>query len=145
MSLNKWNERERMFPTFHSFFDDFWSRDFVSGIQTGTSIPAVNIIENSKAFDVRLAAPGLKKEDFKIDLENGLLTISSKVKEEKESADQKITRKEFGFSSFQRSFTLPDSVQTDKIDASYNQGILSIKLPKKEGNELHPPKQIEIK
>ena len=145
MSLIKWNKQDDLFPSMSSFFDDFWGRDFVSGVQTGTTVPAVNITESTEAFDIEVAAPGLKKEDFKINLDNGMLTISSEKSEENESEDKKVTRKEFSFSSFQRSFTLPESVQADKINASYKEGVLKIKLPKREEAKKQPPKQIEIK
>lgn len=145
MSLIKWKKEDDLFPLLNSFFDDFWGRDFVSGIQTGTSVPAVNITETSEAFDILVAAPGMKKEDFKIDLDNGMLTISSEKKEEKETIEKRITRKEYNFSSFQRSFSLPNSVSTDKINASYNDGILSIVLPKKEEAKEQSLKQIEVK
>ncbi|RDY58603.1 Hsp20/alpha crystallin family protein [Flagellimonas nanhaiensis] len=145
MSLIKWNKQDDLFPSLPSFFDDFWGRDFVSGVQTGTTIPAVNITESEDAFDIEVAAPGLKKEDFKVNLENGMMTISSEKSEEKESEEKKVTRKEFSFSSFQRSFTLPESVQVEKINASYNEGVLKIRLPKKEEAKKQPPKQIEIK
>ncbi|WP_431129418.1 Hsp20/alpha crystallin family protein [Flagellimonas flava] len=145
MSLIRWNNQDEVFPSLSSFFDDFWGRDFVSGVQTGTTVPAVNITESTEAFDIEVAAPGLKKEDFKINLENGMLTISSEKSEEKESEEKKVTRKEFSFSRFQRSFTLPESVQADNINASYKEGVLKIKLPKKEEAKKQPPKQIEIK
>lgn len=145
MSLIKWSKQDDLFPSMSSFFDDYWGRDFVSGVQTGTTVPAVNITEGTEAFDIEVAAPGLKKEDFKISLDNSMLTISSEKSEEKETEDKKVTRKEFSFSSFQRSFTLPESVQADKINASYNEGVLRIKLPKKEEAKKLPPKLIEIK
>lgn len=145
MSLIKWGKQDELFPSPPSFFDDFWERDFVSGVQTGTSVPAVNITESTNTFDVELAAPGLKKEDFKINTDNGMMTISSEKSEENVSEDEKVTRKEFSFSSFQRSFTLPESIQLDKIDATYKDGVLKIKLPKKEEAKKQPPRMIEIK
>ncbi|WP_420321399.1 Hsp20/alpha crystallin family protein [Flagellimonas sp.] len=144
MSLSKWNKQDDLFPSLSSFFDDFWGRDFVSGVQTGTTVPAVNIAESEEAFDIEVAAPGLKKEDFKINLDNGMMTISSEKSEEKESEEKKITRKEFSFSSFQRSFTLPESVLVEKINAVYKDGVLKIKLPKKEEAKKQPPKLIDI-
>jgi HSP20 family protein len=145
MSLIKWNKQDELFPSLPSFFDDLWGRDFVSGVQTGTSVPAVNITESKNAFDVELAAPGLKKEDFKINTDNGIMTISSEKNEETVSEDEKVTRKEFSFSSFQRSFTLPESVRLDKINATYKDGVLKIELPKKEEAKKQPPRLIEIK
>ncbi|WP_027392480.1 Hsp20/alpha crystallin family protein [Aquimarina latercula] len=141
MSLIKWKKEDDLFP---SFFDNFWGRDFVSGVQTGTSVPAVNITETKDSFDIEVAVPGLKKDEFEINLENGILIISSEKKEERESQEKKMTRKEFSFTSFQRSFSVPDTVSTDKINASYNDGVLSIRLPKKEEAKKQPPKLIEI-
>jgi len=95
-------------------------------------VPAVNILDNKDNYMMELAAPGLKKGDFKIKLDNQLLTISSEKKEEKEEQEENYTRKEFVFSSFSRSFTLPKTIVFDKIKADYKDGILIVNLPKKE-------------
>jgi len=95
-------------------------------------VPAVNILDNKDNYIMELAAPGLKKGDFKIKLDNQLLTISSEKKEEKEEQEENYTRKEFVFSSFSRSFTLPKTIVFDKIKADYKDGILIVNLPKKE-------------
>ena len=93
-----------------------------------------------------MAVPGMKKSDFNIEIENQILTISSETRteNEKEDDDSNYTRREFGYASFQRSFTLPESVDDDKIEAKYNEGILNIELPKKEEAKRQPPRKIDI-
>jgi len=93
-------------------------------------IPAVNIKEEEKSFLLELAAPGLKKDDFKINVEKNLLTISSEVKTENEEKTENYTRKEFGFSSFSRSFKISENILVDEISANYEDGILKVNLPK---------------
>lgn len=93
-------------------------------------VPAVNIKEEEKNFLLELVAPGLKKDDFKINVEKNLLTISSEVKTENEEKSENYSRKEFGLSSFSRSFKISDNIQVDEISASYEAGILKVTLPK---------------
>ncbi|RYJ41750.1 Small heat shock protein [Flavobacterium beibuense] len=109
-------------------------KDLMGGTQYVNKVTApVNIKETENNFLVELMAPGLKKEDFNVELNNDLLTISSEVKTEKtEGEEGKFTRKEFSFSSFKRSFTLPETVNQEAITASYDNGILKLTLPKKE-------------
>jgi HSP20 family protein len=109
-------------------------------------VPAVNVTDNKENYIVSLAAPGLKKEDFRIDVEGNMLSISSEKEEKKEQKEEKYTRKEYNYSSFSRSFSIPDEVNKEKIDATYKDGILMLTLPKiqevkKNGN----PKHIDIK
>lgn len=118
------------------FFDDFFQQD--------KNLPAVNVVEDKDNFRVEVAAPGLKKEDFKLNINNGVLTISSEKKQENESKEENYTRKEFHYSSFSRSFTLPSSIDSDKISASYNDGILNILIPKREETKNNQAKQIAI-
>ncbi|MFM2207839.1 MAG: hypothetical protein RL213_1814 [Bacteroidota bacterium] len=106
-------------------FDDFFRKDW---------IPAVNVSETDKSYDIELAAPGLKKEDFHIKVENGVLTISSEKKTEKETKEKNYTRKEFNYSSFSRSFTLPENVKEDGIKASYDNGLLKLNVVKTAAN-----------
>ncbi|MHA4844136.1 Hsp20/alpha crystallin family protein [Flavitalea antarctica] len=120
-----------------SVFDDFfkpWNEWFNNGLQwfKPISMPPVNITEDKDGYKVSLAAPGLKKSDFHIDLEGNMLTISSEKEESKEEKDEKFTRKEYNYSSFSRSFTLPNDVKQDKIEATYEEGVLKLQLPKKE-------------
>ncbi|MDH7446977.1 Hsp20/alpha crystallin family protein [Aquimarina sp. 2201CG14-23] len=128
--------------------DDIFNTDWFGGIsgesKIGFNTPAVNVKENDNDFVIDLAAPGLVKEDFKIELDNEVLTISSEVKKESKEGKDNYTRKEFSYSTFKRSFTLPDTVNSVDILASYNHGILSVKLPKKEEAKVQPKRSIEI-
>lgn len=130
-------------------FDDFFTTDWLGGTVNTNKIsfntPAVNVKETDEDFTIELAAPGLAKEDFNIELDNDVLTISSEVKSEKETVNEgKYTRKEFNYSSFKRSFNLPDTIEVSKIDASHNNGILAVVLPKKEEAKVQPKRLIEI-
>jgi HSP20 family protein len=107
-------------------------------------VPPVNIKETDNAYTVELMAAGLKKEDFNIELDNELLTISSEVKTENNTEEGKFTKREFSYSSFKRSFTLPETVKGEDITASYENGILRIALPKKEEALPKPKRVIEI-
>lgn len=100
------------------------------------NIPAVNVKESEGNFQIEVAAPGLKKEDFKLSLHENRLTVSAKQEETQEEKTEKYTRQEFSYSSFQRTFTLPKNVDGEKIEATYTDGILHVALPKKE--ELKP-------
>ena len=144
MKLMKRNEL--YFP---SIWEDLFDRDWVSArnlTQSGVSVPAVNIKETDNGFDVEMAVPGMKKEDFKVDLDHNLLTISAEEKSEKsdKDADGKYTRREFNYRSFKRVFTLPETADGDKIHASYQDGVLAINIPKKEEAKPKPVKMIEI-
>jgi HSP20 family protein len=137
--------------SFPSLFDDFfkpwnewpdtdrpWNRTLVT--------PAVNITESTNDYLVSVAAPGLKKSDFKINVEKNMLTISSETENREEKKDENYTREEYNYSSFSRSFTLPDEVNKEKIDASYTDGVLKIVLPKNEGTKkVATTKQIAVK
>ena len=118
-------------------FEDFfrpWDEIFeTSGLWNRTmTVPAVNIYENKDQFELTLAAPGMKKNDFKIDVDGNILTISSETEERKKEEKEKYTREEYNYSSFRRSFTLPEEVNKEKIDASYFDGVLKLALPKRE-------------
>jgi HSP20 family protein len=144
-SLTKTSER---FPT---FFDDYfkpWNEWFDNennfwGRQA--RIPSVNITENKDEYNVSLAVPGMKKDDFKIDVEGNILTISCEKDETKEEKEKRYTRREYSYSSFSRSFTLPDEVNREKIDARYEDGLLKLSLPRKEEAKKFIAKQIAIK
>lgn len=123
--------------TMPSVFNDFfkpWNEWFDNGGFLGRTltIPAVNITENKDDFAVSLAVPGMKKDDFKIDMEGTMLTISCEKEEKKEEKEARYTRKEYNYSSFSRSFTLPEDVNKEKIEAKYEDGVLKLMLPKKE-------------
>jgi len=128
MNLVKFNHN----PFVNSFLRDFNNDLFTAETKSRGDIPAVNIIEEEKQFVLELAVPGMKKEDFKINLENQVLTISKEEKEEKEEKKENYSRREFYFNSFSRSFSLPKIVVADKIKADYKDGILMLSLPKDE-------------
>ncbi|MDW8331876.1 MAG: Hsp20/alpha crystallin family protein [Cyclobacteriaceae bacterium] len=113
------------------FFDSsrFFDTDWMKRMQV---VPAVNVLEKDKAFEIEVAAPGLEKKDFNITVDNGVLTISCEKETEKEDKDKNYTRREYSYTNFARSFTLPDSVKGDDISAKYDNGILRITLPKTE-------------
>ena len=121
------------------FLDEFW------GGRTFNNVPAVNIIENEGGFSLEVAAPGMQKEDFKISCENNVLTISSEKETDTKDEKENFTRREYSYNSFSRSFSLPESVNTDEVGAKYEDGVLKITLPKKETAKLPNKKSIEIK
>lgn len=146
-------KRNNPFPsmTMTSLFDDLFSRDLLNwGLNnhsvTNTTIPAVNIKETKESFDVELAAPGMRKEDFKVELDGNQLTISSERRvEEESSGEHRYTKQEFSYQSFQRTFQLPkEVVDADKIEARYEHGILHLVIPKKEEAKPKPPRTIQI-
>ncbi|MEI6555884.1 MAG: Hsp20/alpha crystallin family protein [Paludibacter sp.] len=112
---------------------------------TNTTLPSVNIKENTDAFTVEVAAPGFEKGDFKLELNHDLLTISSEKKVESETKDgEQFTKREFSYQSFSRSFTLPQTTDGERIEASYDNGILKVSIPKKEEAKPKPARTIEI-
>lgn len=134
-----------------AIFDDFfkpWNEWFTNG-NAGTrmlTMPAVNVSETADEYQISVAAPGLKKEDFQVDVKGNMLTVSSKSEETKEEKAETFTRKEYNFSSFTRNFTLPEDVKQEKIDARYADGVLRLVLPKKdEAKKMNISKSIEIK
>lgn len=128
---------------FTDFFNDYFTGD-LSPRTANASIPAVNIHEGENDFALELAVPGMQKSDFNIEVENGVLTVSAEKKFEKSEEDKNYTRKEFSYSSFKRSFTMPDSVSPDNISAKYENGVLSLALPKKEESKVKPAKAIKV-
>jgi HSP20 family protein len=134
-----------------TLFDDFFSRDLFNWnnsnySESNTTIPAVNIKETAESYEVEVAAPGMTKNDFKVELDGNLLTISSqKRNQEEEKEEGKFFRREFSYQSFQRSFTLQkDVVDIDKIEARYENGLLMLLIPKKEEAKQKGPRLIEI-
>jgi HSP20 family protein len=131
MELVKKQREANLFPTFSSIFDEFLGQNYMPKMTSGLTVPAVNIKEDDKAFTIVMAAPGLDKADFNIGINQQVLTISSEKKAEKEEKEEgKFTRREYSYSSFSRSFTLPNTIETDKIEATYENGELVITLPK---------------
>lgn len=140
MSLVKRNN-----VVFPSFIDDVFTPDWFGGIEKfSKQTPAVNIKEDDNGYQLALAVPGLKKEQFNIEVDKDVLTISSEVKQEAQETKDNYTRKEFSFSSFKRVFTLPETVDADKINAVYEDGILQLDIPKKEEALPKPKRLIEI-
>lgn len=135
-------------PTISNLFDDFFARDLFnwpSSSSTGTSIPKVNIYETNDGFHVDMAAPGMTKSDFKVELDNNMLTISShKESKNAEEENRNYQRKEYSYQSFVRSFHLPDSAEAEKINAKYEDGILNLVIPKKEEAKRKPIRNIKI-
>jgi HSP20 family protein len=123
----------RLLPSvFEGFFgpmDEFFDRGPWGRI---INVPAVNVIENTDEYKLSFAVPGMKKNDFKIDIDGNMLTVSAEVEERKEEKKDEFTREEYNFSSFNRTFTLPDEVNKEKIEAAYVDGVLKLSLPKKE-------------
>ena len=140
--------RNQLFPM--HLFDDFFTRDLWnygnnSSSSTNTTIPAVNIRENNDNYVVEMAAPGMTKNDFKVELDGNLLTIRSEKSTEQEQENERYTRREFSYQSFERSFQLSkEVVDADKIEARYENGVLHLVIPKKEEAKQKPPKMIEI-
>jgi HSP20 family protein len=127
------------FPTFfNDVFDHFLADEKV------TWMPSVNISERDNDFKIDLAVPGMEKKDFNIEVENNLVVISGERKEEKAEENEKVTRREFHYGSFKRSFTLPETADTEKISANYNNGVLSLSIAKKEEAKQKPKRQITI-
>jgi HSP20 family protein len=143
-----------MLPVFNrrssmpSLVDEFFGKDMLSNLfddyQTGISIPAVNIIEGKDEFRIEVAAPGLEKNDFSIDVKNNVLFISCEKARNEETNDEKIMRREFSYGRFSRSFSLPNTVEVEKISAKHRDGVLSIHIPKREEAKEKPPKKINI-
>jgi HSP20 family protein len=132
-------------PFFPSLVDELFNQDRrVRTSSISSTTPAVNLIEQDTQFLIELAAPGNKKEDFEIETEDGILSISSSNKEDNTSEKETFTRHEFSYNSFRRSFTIPESVDVSSIEATYNEGVLLIKLLKLEEALPQPKKLITI-
>lgn len=138
------------FPTIPSFFDNFLSRDLMDWnnsnfSSTNSTIPAVNIKESDESYMIEVAAPGLSKENFKVNLDRNRLVISSERRESKDENENEYYRREFSYQSFERTFNLPEStVDGDKITAKYANGILLVNIPKREEVKPKPSKEIDI-
>ncbi len=147
MSIVKRNGNLGMTNLFDDLFTkDLWNWGVENHSGNNTSLPAVNIRENAENFTVEMAAPGMNKEDFKIELDGNNLTISSESSRgQEQKEEERYTRREFSYQSFQRSFTLPkDVVDVDQIQAKYENGVLNLVIPKKEQAKQKPPRMIQI-
>lgn len=137
------NQLPDLFERFFNNELDGWGRKHFSN--TNTTLPSVNIKETPEAYEVEVAAPGFEKKDFNIEVDNDLLTISSDKEIKDELKDgERVTKQEFSYQSFTRTFSLPELVENDKISAKYENGILFINIPKKEEAKPKPVQQISI-
>ncbi len=130
-----------------SLVDEFLGKDLLGNFfdgYTGVNMPAVNIVEGKEDFRIEVAAPGLDKKDFRIDLNNNVLTISSEKENNNEEKNERYMRREFSYTSFKRSFSLPETANLEKVVANHKDGILQISVPKKEEAKVKPPRQIAI-
>jgi HSP20 family protein len=123
---------------FNEKFDRFWTDE------TNTWMPLVNIKERANDFKIDLAVAGMDKKDFKIEIDNDLLIISGERKEQGNEENEKLSRREFHYGSFKRSFSLPESANTESIAANYNNGILTISVAKKEDTKQKTKKEITV-
>jgi HSP20 family protein len=141
---------QNYYPSFPSLFDKFFEGNMMDWnnwnySSTDTTLPAVNVKENDDAFMIEVAAPGMTKDDFKVNYDNGRLTISSERKNEKKNEAENYSRREFSYQSFQRSFNVPENIVSgEKISAQYKDGILNITLPKREEVKPKPSREIKI-
>ena len=148
MSLIK--NKRNSFSAIPALVDDFLGRELFNWdnshfSSTQTTVPAVNILESADNFEVEVAAPGMEKQDFKIQLDNNTLTISSKKEQSQEKKEENYTRREFSYQSFQRTFLLPRDVVNDEgIVAKYENGVLRLTIPKKEEVKQKGPRLIEL-
>ncbi len=139
-----------LFPAIPSLLEDIFSKDWLdSSLATwktpGATLPAVNVKETNEDFVIEVAAPGMKRDEFQVELQNHVLTISAQTSTEERDEKDNYTRREFSYQSFQRSFALPeDKAEDDKISAKYTDGILRVTVPKKEEAKVKHPKQIAI-
>jgi HSP20 family protein len=127
------------------YMPDIFDDDFFPAVTgSNNSMPAVNIRENEKSYVIDLAIPGMDKKDLKIDINEDVLTISSETKSENEDSRDGYKRKEFSYSSFSRSFSIPENVEREKIEANYKDGILSVALPKQKEEKNKITREIKI-
>lgn len=145
MSLIKFNsEKNRsLIPGIDDVFESFFNDSFFADRMV-SRVPAVNICETDGEYNIELAAPGLKKEDFKLQLDRNILSISVEQKSENVENNKKYNKREFNYTSFVRSFALPDTADDAKIEAEYTDGVLHIHVAKKE-EAKYVSRQIEIK
>lgn len=141
------DERRKRQDLNEGFWDDFTGRDVLEDYPTRgrrTNIPAVNVVENDKEYVLELASPGMCKEDYHLEVENDILTISGESLKRGENEDKGYIRNEFMCSSFSRAFILPEHIESDNISASCSEGILTIHIPKKEEVQGNQRRRIDI-
>lgn len=137
------------FTDFFSDVDRFFENDLMRmpaqlGRQIMRNMPATNIRENEREYTIELAAPGMAKDDFAVDIDEGMLTISSQKEQDTSTEEENYTRREYNYSSFSRSFKLPDSVRPEDIKARYEEGVLKITVPKQEHTAGGNRKRVSI-
>ena len=142
MTLVKWNPNRSLFNLGEDFFEEFFNNDRMIARRRDSWYPAVDIEEHEDQYTVSMELPGMKKEDIQINYTDGILTVSGEKKEEKEDKNRNYHCYERRFGKFERSFRIHSDIKSDKIDASFNNGILNVVLPK---SETAKPKQIEVK
>tara|TARA_S200000501_G_C20499669_1_gene602043 strand:- start:107 stop:529 length:423 start_codon:yes stop_codon:yes gene_type:complete len=140
--MNLISKQRTFFP---SLIDDDVNNDWIFKMTSSTNIPAVNIKELDKQFEIYLAVPGKNKSDFEIEVEDGLLSISSSIEENEQNEKAKFTRREFSYNSFKRTFTIPDNVDLTEVEAKYSDGVLQVRLPKRKEALPQPKKFIKIR
>lgn len=146
-------KKNKCAPTHHSnslwhsdFMNDFWGQSFQDfpGWDSQRKTPSANIKEDDKSFQIELAVPGLTKEDIKVVLDDGKLTLSAELKKDEKKEDEKILKREFHYHSFKRQFSLPKEVESNKISASYNNGVLLVTVPKSKSSKEDKQKTISV-
>ena len=140
MSLIRWSDR--FFPRFPSMVEDFFGDDF-NGF-TRVEFPAVNVSETETQFNFEIAAPGMSKEDFNIEIQENMLVLSAKAETKTESKEKNYRRKEYSYRSFKRSFWLPENALKEEIEAKYEDGVLRLSIPKSTVAPKEAVKRIEI-
>ncbi|MBN1253149.1 MAG: Hsp20/alpha crystallin family protein [Bacteroidales bacterium] len=133
------------YPNFTNLLEDiFGNVEAGININRNSTLPSVNIAEEENLFKIEFAVPGMEKNEFNINLDNNVLTVKSEKEQKNEEKNKNFTRREFNYTSFQRSFTLPDSANSEEIKAEYINGILQIEIPKKEEAKIKAQRKIEI-
>lgn len=147
MKMVSLNRRPNGMPSVFDMFDDLFTSNWPqkSLIEKGIFTPSVNVTESDKNFRLEFAAPGFEKKDFDINIEKDFITVSAKKEMNNEAKEENYTRREFSFESFERTFTLPENVNAEQIEALYENGILNVVLPKKDVQIEKPVKKVEIK
>ncbi len=142
MAIINWRPKS-LFPTMDRWTEGFFDDDFFA--PRTINVPAVNVKETDEEYHLEFAVPGMKKDDFTIEVKNGILTVSSEKEVQKEEKDDGYTRKEFSYEAFNRSFYLPETVNADKITAVYKEGVLEVKVPKLVKSKAIPVRTITVK
>jgi HSP20 family protein len=145
MTLIRFKPAPRNYPAFPNLLENFFNSEFPSMFESNrNTLPAVNIFEDKDSFRIELAAPGMEKTDFRIEVDQKALRISASREGQSEEKESTYTRREFSYESFHRSFTLPETADGDNISASYDKGILYVSIPKRDEAKQKPSREIMI-